>query len=368
MTFNGLIDRLLKKRPIMFCDAVDNFFIANGYTSKGGFDSIGQPNESRILPIKDYMTYDEIKLAALVSASSKSIFINNGAQLNQGILGIKGSYEEDGIIIGLVGARFQRIGKMEFIDCAITKDQNIHKNGYGSCNDPRHIMLKEWAKLWKLDYLPTWAEVVDSKYNSQYIKLSNNMFLNTHVYKERIKITALIMIAEAAQRSIAQNKKAYIHVVGLGLRVWIIDKCQNQLFVDAWGEVLKTMDSEVIRNIECINFGSIPVDNCIGVKCKEKFPGTDITIYFSKREIHDPVPDTNLLICNYSWDGNSLPGNEYWTGSLTSSSDSRAASSSCITELHNHMINRLITSDNLHIVTLGKVKHISEYAKEKLKV
>ena len=352
----------------MFCDPVDNFFLVNGFMSKGGFDNIGQPNEGDVLCIKDYMTYDEIKLAALVSVSSKSIFINDGAKMNQGLLGAKGSFEENGIIIGQVGPRFHRKQKMEFIDCAITQDQNTEKNGYGPNTDINQLMKKEWARLWNTDHLPTWSEVISSENNPNYLKLSNEIYLNTKVYIERIKITVELMIAEAVHRSKTHNKKAYIHVVGLGLGVWRLHDCQVQLFVNSWGDVLKSLDNETTKFIDHVHFSWIPADNCYGVRNGEKFMNTDITIHFSKRNMHDPVPDNNLLICNYAWDGNSLPGNEYWIGSLTSSSDSRAASSSCIAELHNHMINRLVAADNLHVVSSGKIKHISEYAKEKLQL
>ena len=347
----------------MFCNSFDKYYLVDGYMGSGGFEDIGFKN--KILPIEDFMTYDEIKLAALLSISSRSIFINNGSRNNHGSLGKPGSYVEEGIIIGQVGPRFQKPEVMEFIDCVITEKQNTVNNGYGPNIKPSYLMMHEWANLWGLEYLPTWSEV--SRLNNiHYKKLSQSTFLNVHVYKERIKITIEIMITEAICRSSQQNKRSYIHVVGLGLGVWKISDCQHQLFVDTWGDVLKTLNPVNAKLISDINFSWIPVDNCQGVKNGEKFPDTDITIHFSKRNLHDCVPENTLLICNYAWDGNSLPGNEYWTGSLSSTSDSAAACSSCITELHNHFINRLISAENLHVVTEGKVKHISEYAKKRI--
>lgn len=46
-----------------------------------------------------------------------------------------------------------------------------------------------------------------------------------------------------------------------------------------------------------------------------------------------------------------MPGNEFWDGSLSSSSDPAAAASTQISELHNPHINEKVSAANLKVVT-----------------
>lgn len=54
---------------------------------------------------------------------------------------------------------------------------------------------------------------------------------------------------------------------------------------------------------------------------------------------------------SYAWDGNALPGNEFWLGSLSGSGDPAAASSTQIAEIHNPHINPIVCAENLRIAT-----------------
>lgn len=50
-------------------------------------------------------------------------------------------------------------------------------------------------------------------------------YFNRFVYEQRIRITAETFLIEANHRAKVAGKKAYVHVVGLGLGIWkLIDK------------------------------------------------------------------------------------------------------------------------------------------------
>lgn len=64
---------------------------------------------------------------------------------------------------------------------------------------------------------------------------------------------------------------------------------------------------------------------------------------------------------SYAWDGNALPGNDFWAGFLTFSGDSAAAASTQISELHNAHINPKVRAENLRIATPNGVLSFAEY-------
>ncbi|CAL4200502.1 unnamed protein product, partial [Meganyctiphanes norvegica] len=228
-----LVDRLLKKRPITFHGRPDFYMLQDGTEGCGGFDNIGHTCESSIICLSDYMSYDEIKLAALVGVSSKSHFINNGDRHNDGNPGVPGEFQPSGVIVGLVGARFQKAGYMEWQDCIVSQEQNKADLGYGAVTPEKYLMVRKWGQLWGLTYLPTWEEVKDTP-STEYTEVYSQILLNNNVYKARIQMSAEILLAEACTRAKKASLKAYVHVVGLGLGVWRANIIQDELFVEAF--------------------------------------------------------------------------------------------------------------------------------------
>jgi hypothetical protein len=74
-----------------------------------------------------------MKLSAFLSVSSWSYFINEGTRDNEGVpQNNTQSFTTRGIIIGLIGARLERAGFMEWQEVLVTKTQNTKVNGYGA--------------------------------------------------------------------------------------------------------------------------------------------------------------------------------------------------------------------------------------------
>lgn len=73
---------------------------------------------------------------------------------------------------------------------------------------------------------------------------------------------------------------------------------------------------------------------------------SDVTIRQS-----DHCNSLNLKIITYNWNGNALPGNEFW---LSHNAAPTEATSTQILELQNPFINKKVSASNLHIVSLAK--------------
>lgn len=359
MDLTSFVDRLLRNRPVTFFGKNDQYLLRDRTAGKGGFEKTGTSEETPPLCLKDYLSYDEMKVSALLSVSSESFFINDGSRRNKGVPGKPGTFQQDGVIVGMVGARLKKVGFMEWQDCIVTKKQNCKELGYGSLDGPPRLQ-HAWSRLWGAP-LPEWSSITPD--NEKFLQVDNNYYINIEVYKKRMQLGAETLLAEAKSRARAKGLKAYIHVVGLGLGVWRASHEQDAMFVDAWGEALKVMDTTDVAHVD---FSWIGAATCLGVGDGETFPGTKVIVHFSKRSLHDPVPSGTLLVVNYAWDGNSLPGNEYWIGKLSSTGDGAAACSSGVAELHNVHINSNVCGTNLHVSTSYGIMHIGEYARKYL--
>ena len=58
-------------------------------------------------------------------------------------------------------------------------------------------------------------------------KLKSVEYFNTRVCKERTRVTAETFLMEANHRAKEAGKKAYVHLVGLGLGVWKVTDLQQ---------------------------------------------------------------------------------------------------------------------------------------------
>ncbi len=349
---SDFIDRVLKKRPVVFIDGCDDYFLRNKAEGIGGFEKIGTEEEEPPLILKDYISYDEMPISAMVSLSSPTHFINNGSKDNQGIKGEEGSYEKKGIYVGMVGARFEKPGYMEWRHMIVSPKQNTPKNGYGRQGKEeaaqKFKFLEIWAKFYEEGkreehYFPAYDDVLKDK-TGKFLKIKKNIFLNTSVYKKRIRMSLEPFFIDANERAKDKKKQAYVIVEGIGLGVWKIAKEQSNLMLEVCAEILNDYE---FPNISDINFCRIEGDPLYFQQLQLKEKG--IKYHFTDREPAEKLQqphDGKLLVTSYAWDGNSYPGNEYWRGWLASSADPAAACCSHISELQNPEINPMVSGDN----------------------
>lgn len=290
------------------------------------WDRVGTNDEdtNRHLKLSEYLSYDEIMLGSLLAVSSPSYFINQGDRYNSGIPGKPGDFEPRGIIMGLVGSRFERQDHMDspYIQPSIA-------------NPRQHPELnKIFREFFSVDGggRSTQSPAKDRTRTPDF---------DIDMYKARTRITAEILLLEADARAHDVEKKAYVYVVGLGLGVWQIDRGQPTYYIEAFAEALDQLGSQ-LGCIGTLEFSWIKIPTATQQLMKDAAARHSIDVIFSKRSPAaklDAEKSQQLLVLSYAWDGNAFPGNEYWLGSLSASGDPAAACMSQISELHNPVIN-----------------------------
>jgi hypothetical protein len=361
MTNKQFIIRLIKKRPFYFYNRNDISMLRDStITNEYDWYKVGTDEEDKI-KIYDYLSYDEMQISALIGISTETYFINNGSRYNSGKKMEVGDFEEKGIHIGLIGARFEKNDKMESQHIIISKKYNDKKLDLK--------LLSIWAKFYDRKQIngyycfPTFEEIYNYNNNENYYKLNDYEFFNINIYKQRLTISIEILLKESNSRAIDKKKEAYIHVVGLGLGVWQITKKQPLWFIEIFIDILKNTK---LNNVSDIDFSWFPdvtsvINNKIGKKeyneiknnneiyIKNNFNNT-FKIKFSKRNPCDKIlSNKKLLIASFAWDGNSFVGNEYWNNCLSSSGDPAAACCSTIPQLLNPYVNPFLEK-NIKII------------------
>lgn len=359
MTPVEFVDRLITKRPLMFMTDFDSYVLRDGESGSGGFTEIGQDDEDPDLNLNDYQSYFEMSLAAFLSMVVPTHFINDGNRDNSGIKEPEGDYEPKGIYVGMVGARFEKPGMMEWASMMITPSQNTAENGYGLNADPQNpktIEKRLWAELYesrlgKTYALPDYDEAINDP-SGRYLPVAKGL-LDTLVYKARMRLIIESFLLEADKRAELAGKKAYLHIVGLGLGAWMLVDAQTDLMLDVYYDIL---EEHPFKHISDINFSYFNSDQCGEAKDQDFIQSSQsnpIKVHFSKRDPADKLKgedEGKLLIAQYAWDANAYPGNEYWNGLLTASGDPAAACCSMIPELQNPEINPFISAKNLSVM------------------
>ncbi|CAG9766855.1 unnamed protein product [Ceutorhynchus assimilis] len=374
-TVEQLVDRLLSKRAVVFCGRSDMFMLLDGFSNCGNWEVIGTNEEKPPRILENCLSYDEIKLSALLSVSSYTYFINDGSRDNCGkYSGDREQLEDFGIIIGLIGVRFEKPGVMEYQDIVVSKEQNIQGKGYGTTFVP--TLQGSFMNFYGEPSF-TYDELKNQfSDNMKYTQLRDGKYFNNHVYEKRLSLSIDTLLIEASERAKKLDKMAFVLVVGIGLGVWKISRHQNEVFMNAFSRRIRFLGSNLIYTSD-IFFSYIGSTSCGKYKDQDIIPIAEhknggIKIHFGNRNPHIKLKGPNqgkLLVVSYAWDGNALPGNEFWLGQLAASGDPAAACSTQIAELHNPHINPKVSGANLRIATLDNgVEMFCDYIKRKQEV
>ncbi len=170
----ALVDRLLEKRPLMFVGEVDKYVLRDHPeedSQRGGiggerFLDIGTEKEREPLVMRDYLSYDEMKLSALLGTCSATAAVNKGDRHNKCLPGKDGEFLEQAYIVGLVGTRLAKPGTVEYQDVRVNKKQNVAADGcrafFGKKRkggEDGDNMGGVFARFYGIDHFPVFKEV-----------------------------------------------------------------------------------------------------------------------------------------------------------------------------------------------------------------
>ncbi|KAG7296535.1 hypothetical protein JYU34_020324 [Plutella xylostella] len=404
MTVPEFIDRLLLKRAITFMGQKDTYKLISGKRGNEGWDSVGTLHEKPPLTLDSVLSYDEMKISAMLYVSSRTHFVNNGSRDNAGVVQSEG-VESEGVIIGLIGPRFERKGRMDYEDMLITEQQNSPENGYGEEVTPttclnvlkttyvrnnqstKHMWRQMWSEFYQVhsytyEELTSYVNITEKtdekeKYTSRYVKVPNNedTIFDNEVYYKRLSIPFDCALLEANERAREDGKMAFLNVIGIGLGVWKISPHQADVFILTLLERLRAyLKRDLLDHVSDVNFAYVkPSDSISALFSKaedennespasekriffesKRHPNGGINVQLENRNPSDKLPEEHagkLLVVTYPWDGNAHPGNEFWIDSLTGSGDPAAACSTQIAELHNAHINTAVSSSRVRVAS-----------------
>jgi hypothetical protein len=224
---------------------------------------------------------------------------------------------------------------MEWKYIIVDPEQNTKENGYGKDNTTNAAnRLKVWSKFYDVDHFPLYSDIKEDK---RYKLIPDvNLFFDTFLFKKRIEINAKVFLREADNRAKILKKRAFCHIVGLGLGDWAIHPIQNQLTIEVYYNLLRNNNYYNISNVyfAWITPTQIP------------FYNGHIKIEYGKRDPFGPLENGKFIVANFDWNGNSYIGNEYWLGNLNSSGSSAAVCCSLIGHLGNPDVNTANINQN----------------------
>ncbi|CAG9813024.1 unnamed protein product [Phaedon cochleariae] len=244
MTLLDFIERLLRKRAVMFVGIDDLFLLLNRERGIKNWETIGTEEEAPPLVIEHCLSYDEIKLSVFLSVSSYTYFVNIGDRNNMAKFATnRENIMDEGIIIGMIGPRLKKSGVMEYQEIVISPNQNTEQNGYGrTVQQSTHKLFAEFYEEHCLNYQETldFRNTLPSN-DERYTELKGDLIFDNHYYYKRLTISIDTLLIEANHRAKSAGKTAYVHVVGLGLGVWKISRHQEKIYMDTFAERIQNL-------------------------------------------------------------------------------------------------------------------------------
>jgi len=352
MDLADFIIRLLTARPLTNYTSAEEYYLkkSDGKNLYGARDFDKHNLDGK------YTSRDERNLAIFLAISSLVYFINNGNRKNCGNNQKLGTYIEEGVYAGLIGACFEQIWQTAYQ--FILRDKLTIQDDF---------MKDLWFKLLniKLESADVVNEAIKSNNTDRYVevKVKGSMCIfDKYIYKRFMELVIQPFFVDGNKRACDVSKKAYLHIIGLGTGVWGVGSyMQEQCIIDL---CLKMIEDGDYKNISDLDFSWLSSGKYKIGDQEFDWKGEDATEFFneeitfsngkmirvriSKRNPADLFADEDknkLLVAMYAWDPGSFPGNEYWINRLTVSGDPAAACASTIIQMQTKEMNPFFESN-----------------------
>lgn len=338
LTWKQFVQRLVSKRPLTFVGPNDSTTGRDGQyipDAARKWRLVGMEKEEEPLVLRDYLSYDEIAISALLGVSSPTYFINPGDRGNEGILSKQGTFRERGVYVGVVGARFEIPDEMESRFLIQSHEYCTPQRGYGfyeRVTTHDQALLQMWARFYDMKDESTGI------YGFPVVHEDPSSALRIDAYKLRIRITLETFLFEAENRGQSAGQPVHAFIVGLGLGVWQYDKeAQSTAFLDEIVAIIQRSSFQHVRVVE-ISWVAQQYHGKSQLNI-DTTNGDVVTMVLTRGNPAAKRGEGWLLVACYAWDGNAFPGNEVWGGSLSASGDPAAICCSTIGELQNPYVN-----------------------------
>lgn len=363
MTPADLIKRLLTKRPIVFYKAHDDHMLRcdplKMQSGRGKWDVAKTLEKARndFPYLREYISYDEMLLSALVNMSTPTFFISDGSLKSPTAKPTK-PFERSGVLCGIVGARLKKKGFMEH---RFVFPRDAKNASFALVHRADLFWIKNvFPEAFPEDKIPTIDDITRDPqlYSGIYVDGINVVYL-----KKRLTFSTIPFIKEAIQRGKEKQRAVVASIPAIGGGVWrgtVPSKTIVQLLIIG---ILEYFDERFdIKGLEHLRALYLPVADLqiyssfiarknislikviASAKTIEiKFKGSDkiLTIFNQPRYVAQLLPQmfkTCLVVAGYAWDGNSYPGNNYWIDSF-SSFDPQAILCSLLGQFQNPEVN-----------------------------
>ncbi|KAG5681139.1 hypothetical protein PVAND_010599 [Polypedilum vanderplanki] len=372
-----LVKRLLFKRPLVFVGPHDHTILRfngekNVFSSNRAFKvakTLDNPPDGDGYCLREYISYDENLLSSLISMSTPTFYVSDGSISFIGSTeGFKKPHIDQGILCGLVGARNTKYSFMEHRFINIRQERQwtgIHLSD-------QFWIKNVYSEAFPEGFIPTEANINANKkmYEKIYIDRINVVYL-----EKRLMLSILPYIKEAAARGKEKMKEVFCSVPPIGGGVWrgnVKAITIHNLIVNG---ILKFFDQkfnyEELKMLKAFALPETSLDvytsfnHSMNIQSiKENADKMSVTVTFKEpmnhtikifneiRYVAKPLPvefEHCLSIAGYAWDGNSYPGNEYWSGDF-GSFDPQAIYCSLLGQFQNPEVNiNMANADRIKI-------------------